>query len=373
MLTSQTCGKFRSMYLIVLLTLSTSGTILAQQPALKFKQAVQHDPVFDQDAYAILVPDGWKLQGEVVWAGSSPNPWPHLSVSNAEKHLAWRRLPRMFYAANVNNPNYPEGSTLPLGAEVRPQPASAWDYLKTLVIPQMIPEVNKATDVKVISQTDLPDLAKAGTEHDPLHRPMTETQIRIAYTAADGLVERIFFVALITSKQVRPDDPILWVSDVTTMRAPAGHLDETMPTFATISSSVHPLLPWFNRLLQVQQAFLTHQQEINNRILRNQADAIAERQRIMHEYAQQSSDLVSDEIHRRFEENMRAKDEMQTREMHYINNTGGYRNPSDGLTYELSAQYQFHCINGQGDILETNDPNLINQPGSDWKSMDHVN
>ena len=184
-------------------------------------------------------------------------------------------------------------------------------------------------------------------------------------------MDREFVVRLTIGKPFNQRDPsFMWCADVTTVRAPAGQLDALQPTFATIGSSVKRLLPWLNTLLQVQQAFLVHQQEINDRILKNQADAARERLQIMHEYAQQSSQIVSDEIHRRYQEDMAAHERMQTREMHYIRDTGGYTNPRDGYTYELSAEYKYHCVDSNGDIIETNDPDIINQPGSDWKPMD---
>jgi hypothetical protein len=341
--------------------------------ALKMTPALQFDPVLNQNAYSILVPTGWKFQGEIVWVNGSPNPWPHLSVSNPVQHAAWRRFPRFFYVAGLANPNYPEGSTLPSGFEVRPLAASPMDYVNSLLIPRMIAEVAKATDVRLISQVDMPDVAQTITDRDPLHRKATMQRFRIGYTAPDGPVEREFVTTILEGQPKLGN--VTWMADTTTVRAPAGQLDKLLPTFATINSSVKMQLPWFNTLAQVQQAFLTHQEQMEAQMLRNQADAINQRMAIMRQYAQQSSQMVSDEIHQRFAEQMQAKDEMQTREMHYINDTGGYKDPSDGSTVTLSAEYKYHYADNEGDIIETNDPTYspAGGPGTNWQQMDRVN
>jgi hypothetical protein len=340
---------------------------------LSMTPAMQFDPVLNQDAYSILIPAGWKFQGEMVWVGGSPNPWPHLSVSDPAQHAAWRRFPRFFYVAGLANPNYPEGSVLPSGFEVRDLPASPMDYVKSALIPKMIAEVANATDVRLISQADMPDVAQTISDNDPLHRKATIQRFRIGYTAPDGPVEREFVAMILVSEP--KGGSVTWMADATTVRAPAGRLDELLPTFATISSSVTMQLPWYNTLAQVQRAFLTHQEEIEAQILRNQADAINQRMGIMRRYAQQSSRMVSDEIHKRFAEQMQAKDQEETREIHYINNTGRYKDPSSGSTVTLSEKYKYHYADDKGDITETNDPtnSAAGGPGTNWRQMDRVN
>jgi len=46
--------------------------------------------------------------------------------------------------------------------------------------------------------------------------------------------------------------------------------------------------------------------------------------------------------------------------------------PAPSLRLKWAEQFdpELNCVNGNGDIIETNDPNIINQPGSDWKPMD---
>jgi hypothetical protein len=366
--------------IFIAMTISRSATSFADPPVaaktLRMSTALQFDPVLNQNAYSVLVPENWKFQGEIVWPNGTPSPWPHLSVSDPVQHAAWRRFPRMFYAGGLNNPRYPEGSTLPNGSEVRDIPASPREYVTTLLIPKMIAEVNDAKDVHLLSETDLPDVAQAIAANDPLHRTVHTERFRIAYTAPDGPVEREFIATLIVGQPPRGNlGGTFWAADVTTMRAPAGRLDTLMPTFATINSSVTMLLPWFNTLTQVQQKFLNNQEAMEAKMLADQAQAINQRMAIMRQYAQESSQMVSDEIHQRFAEQMHAKNEQQIREMHYINNTGGYTNPNDGSTVTLSAEYQYHYVDNHGNVVETNDPTYSPpvDPSTSWQQMQQVN
>jgi hypothetical protein len=222
----------------------------------------------------------------------------------------------------------------------------------------------------------LPDVAQAIAANDPLHRTVHTERFRIAYTAPDGPVEREFIATLIVGQPPRGNlGGTFWAADVTTMRAPAGRLDTLMPTFATINSSVTMLLPWFNTLTQVQQKFLNNQEAMEAKMLADQAQAINQRMAIMRQYAQESSQMVSDEIHQRFAEQMHAKNEQQIREMHYINNTGGYTNPNDGSTVTLSAEYQYHYVDNHGNVVETNDPTYSPpvDPSTSWQQMQQVN
>jgi hypothetical protein len=348
----------------------------APSTTLRMSEALQLDPVLNQNAYSVLVPDGWKFQGEIIWFNGTPNPWPHFSVSDPVQHAAWRRFPRMFYVDGVaDSQRWPEGSVLPSGFEVRKLPASPREYVEKLIVPKMIAEVASAKDVKLVSETDMPEVAKALTDHDPLHRTASTSRFRIAYTAAGGAVERDFIATLIVGQPKAPGNSILWMADVTTMRAPAGRLDALMPTFATINSSVKMLLPWYNTLVQVQEQCLRHQQEQEALMLKNQRDAINARMDILRDYGRQSSQMVSDEIQKRFTEQMAAKSEEQTRFMHYVNDTGGYTDPNDGSTVDLSAEYQYHYVSNHGDIVETNDPTYSPpiDPSTSWQQMSRVN
>jgi hypothetical protein len=83
--------------------------------------------------------------------------------------------------------------------------------------------------------------------------------------------------------------------------------------------------------------------------------------------------MVSQEIHDKFAETMATHDMMQTRELHYITNTGNYRDPQTGGLVNLSQDYKYHFTNGSGLIVESDDPNPSGFAPNELKSMDRVN
>jgi hypothetical protein len=93
----------------------------------------------------------------------------------------------------------------------------------------------------------------------------------------------------------------------------------------------------------------------------------------MRKAAQEKSDMVSQEIHDKFAATMATHDMMQTREMHYITNTGNYRDPQTGGLLNLSEDYKYHFTNGSDLIIETNDPNPAGFAPNELQSLDRVN
>jgi hypothetical protein len=341
------------------------------------------DPVLGKNAYSVLVPDQWKMQGAVTWPPGMPTAIFDLSVSNPAEHAAWREFPRLLYVAGVrenfnrNFPNqpgraeqrFPEGTILPSGLEVRALPATPREYVEKILAPQYCLEVANATDINIVSETDLPDYAKAHTDRDPFHRQTKSTRIRMTYTTPGGPVEREFVASLCVAN---PGPTTMWIAEVTSCRAPKGKLDALLPTFANIESSVKVQLPWFNAECQVAEMYLKRQQEMENEILRDQAGAIAARARIFHELAQQASDQVSDHIRENFAAQQQAKSEAAAQFIHYINDTASYTDPNDGSSLTLSSSYRYQYISNHDDIIETNDPSFTPpvDPSTSWQQLE---
>ncbi len=69
--------------------------------SITMKKQVLHDDGLGMDAYSVLVPEGWKLQGAIDWKPALPTPWVDISVANSAAHEAWRQLPRIGYMAGI--------------------------------------------------------------------------------------------------------------------------------------------------------------------------------------------------------------------------------------------------------------------------------
>lgn len=378
------CGiVFGGMFLIAQRAPS-GGTLVMKNQNL-------HDEGLGMDALSVLVPEGWKLQGNIEWKPALPTPWVDISVSNAAAHEAWRQFPRIGYMAGIRanqeamfpaqrqriEAQYAEGNMTPNGYEVRELPRTGQEYVLKVLSPKLCPEVASARDVKITAGEQMPGYAKAQADADALHRDFTSWRTRMTYTAADGPVEREWVVTLIVPKPEAGRFPpsYLWVADATTWRAPAGKLDGLRPTFSAMGSSVKPLLPWFNLEAQTAEAFLAAQQRGEAQMLNDQRAAINQRMQILRDEARQASQDVSDRIRTNFAQQQAAKAQGQRQFMHYVTDTAGYKNPNDGSTVTLDAGYKYQYMSNNGDVVETNDPTFQPpvDPKTNWKAMDKTN
>jgi hypothetical protein len=370
--------------LVALVGACTNAAADSRPAKVLLKKQTLFDPVVGKDAYSVLVPADWKMQGQVIWPAGNPAARYDLSVSNPATKAAWRHLPRTPYVSGLREARirqapgmraqwesqWADGKLTPLGYEVRPFPASPRDYVLKILAPATIAEVANAQDLAVVSETDLPELAKTMASNDVLQRDFMCSRFRVQYTGADGPVEREFFATMVLDK---PADGVrTWIGDVITYRAPKGQLDALIPLFTSISSSVTVQLPWFNVETQAAAAFMQHQQENERQILSDMARAAETRMAILHKYSQAASDQVSKQIHDNFAAQQSAKAAVQDKFMHYVNNTASFNNPNDsGSKLTLDAGYKFQYINNHGDVLQTDNPNLQPpvDPSTSWQAL----
>jgi hypothetical protein len=264
----------------------------------------------------------------------------------------------------------------PNGAEIRKLPESPREYVEKILAPKLCPELADAKDVTLVFEKDLPDMARAVTKTDPLHRPAQSCRFRVAYTAPDGPVEREFVATLIVGRLTPhpgvPGPSATWIGDVVTCRAPKGKLDALMPTFVAIGSSVAPEPDWFNIMVQTAEMFVRQVREADDQLLGDQREAIKARMDALREAAQKASADTSDRIRQRFADQQNGKAQVQRQFMHYVTDTSSFRNPNDGSTVTLKANYRYQYVNNFGDVLQTDDATFTPpvDPKTTWRRME---
>ncbi len=382
-----------------------SGAESAAAPAgaILLRPQLLRDPVLDMDAYSVLVPENWKMAGALRWAPRMPSPYWEMSVYDPSQKAAWRQFERLIFvdmhkalAARLRQfpgqrafweDRFADGHITDLGTEMFAMPATPREYVLKILVPRALAEVVAAKDVAVVSETEMPEYAKAHTLKDPFHRHAKATRFRINYTMPDGpppsaisSVEREFICTITDEAFGGADGTTMWIAEVTSYRAPKGKLDALLPTMLTIESSVSPKLPWFNAMVQIGQMFLQKQRDANAALLAPppatiQNDENARHQAVMRDLAQQSSGIVSDSIKKNFANEQAGKAAVQQQVIHYINNTTSYTNPNDGKSYTVGANHPYQYINNRGEILQTDDARY--QPPADprtsWTKMEKTN
>jgi hypothetical protein len=357
----------------------TSAPVLPAGSLMMQPQNV-YDPYLQMDAMSLLVPGGWKLDGKITWIPDAGWPDSDLTVSDPASKAVWRQYPQLYFRAGFRQwwtqqrPQlkatydriYADGATFAPGFEIEEVPKSPGAYLRQLLVPKMRPDLMHASKVQVVSDTDLPDFAKAQSDQSPMHPQAQSSRISITYTGPDGPMEEQFIVSVF----VQPDPggaTAMWFANVESTRAPAGKLQAALPTGVAISSSVTLKLAWFNATNQVGQMVI---QAARNKTNQMGAD-LAHQMDQLHAYARQASDQVSQQIQQNFANQQTAKADAHAQFMHYVDNTAAFSNPNDGSSVTLSSGYKYQYINNRNEIIQTNDASY--QPPADpqtsWQPM----
>ena len=363
------------------------------------------------DAATLLVPEGWKLESRVNWvAGIDGLVKLDVAVSDPSGRGVARFYPRLVFIDGVREAairtdqtggamrqfyetNLAEGKRFNgVGNEIRRQPPTPRQYLQQFVLPRLRPDLAEARDLKVVSEKDLPDYAKAVAAGVGAGSQSRASRIRVTYTpnaagaagsgsgsgaaagagAAGAEAVEEEFVCTLTATRIGagPNSYTQWFGDADSYRAPAGKLDALLPTFAVVRGSLAPELPWFNLVQQIGQMLVNAEKDKLQRMI----DDTAARMDALHAYARRAGAEVSQRIRDNFERQQKVKADQHDRFMDYVNDVQAYRNPNDGSTLKLPAGYRYAYVSNNGGVIYTNEAGY--QPPADpktsWQQLEPV-
>ena len=315
------------------------------------------DKFAETDAFTILVPDGWKMDGHVTWNLASVRIVDvDAMVTDPATGAGLFINPRLLYS-EPQKVGQNEGKEFILGSPVHHQPASPADYVRNFSLPQFRKGVAAAKDLKFSAETDLPELAKVATDStkkfwDAQHKEATiesrASRFRITYTGPDGRAYEEQFTCILTSTQLPSSNgapSTTWAAVVRSCRAPAGQLDAMLPLFATVESSFTQPFAWdnfrFNCTMMAWQGAI---------------DAKNRDTEIMRKAAIEKSKIADESRHKQYAADQAAKAQMQHEEMNYIKDKKDFVNPADGTTLTLSAAYSHNWLSSKGDVYSTQNP-----------------
>ncbi len=340
------------------------------------------DPYPKMNAVSVLVPDKWKLGGQINWVPQGTSVLVDMAVFDPAQHAAWRSYPRFTYLAGVREAairQFPPmraqyEKTLADGTpqgpgEIRTLARSPREYVEKVLVPRLRKDIAAASDVKVTAEKDLPEFAKAqAAAAFPAQPTAAASKFRVTYTASDGPVEEEFVCTLYTLPVgFGPNAWTMWFCDVTSCRAPKDKLDALMPTFATISNSVTVQLPWQNFVTQIGEMAVKLKKAKTDQMIRDSSAHL----QVMNDMARQTSAEVSDRIRNNFAEQQKGKAQAHEQFMHYVDNTSSYSNPNDGSRVTLPGNYKYQYVNNRNEIIQTNDPAYQPpaDPNTSWQPM----
>jgi len=165
-------NSFRSSLIQTISQVILCGALLAQlpsshlatpgdtAPALRFQTfSIMDDPRHvGGEAYRIMVPAGWRIEGSVMWKNGAADPAaPWIKLIGPARQEIGILPPTTFVWSPQFGPRFHPGSFLN-GAEVQP-PLDPVQCIKTIIIPRYLRNLDNAD---VVNQQPLPELAQTG-------------------------------------------------------------------------------------------------------------------------------------------------------------------------------------------------------------------
>jgi len=302
----------------------------------------------NENAYSLLVPEGWMVKGGIFRIDPSMNGGSGNSIdakndlevkSDGQGTQSLRFLPEMFYFDMSQSPAgqmgmFPPGSNYN-GMMVMPK-IHATDFIKQVVIPYAHPGI---TGYRITKEKNAPDIIDALYKADQyLGIPFTYTASVVSLVYVENGIEYKEVIVSAT-QDFGQLGAGLWKNRFSIYgRAPSGEYDRWEPVFAEIIGSVIIDMKWLIGEIQGQVA----RGETNERVLR-QVQALD--QEILENQRRTNYEINNDMFLTLMEQEE-------------------YVNPYTGDVEIGSDQWKYRWINESGDVIYSNqdnyDPNLDN-------------
>jgi hypothetical protein len=345
----------------------------AQAPAdvLRFRPySCIDDQGLGIQAFSLLVPVGWSVQGGVRWRQDNPAfpAYGAFAVSNParlEELEIFPNLP-MFWTDNQGLlAMFPVGSKY-FGNVVHP-PLGAAAALRQLVLPQLRGGVSGLT---VVDEAPVPALARAVQEMQARAQPEAgiradAARVRVQY-AFNGVAveEELYGVVQVFSFQMQTMQGVVtnqnwWVDYLFSFKAAQGHLDAAAKQLQTIAFSFRVDPRWFAGYSRLVEALI--QGQIKN--IRHIGE-------LGRQYAQAGSEIRDAEL-RRWEADQAVRDRLADDWSRQFRGYDRYWDPAGERMVELPSGYDNAWVNNLGEVVLADDPSFNPNVGSNlhWQPM----
>ncbi len=345
---------------VVGLSPTTSPATPTTLPAtLVLKPAKMFDRMLGCDGYTILIPAGWKLQGDLLW-----NPWRTAQQMLFEQVTSpdgsfMIHYPVWQYHSEVGAKT---GTVDTRALRIEPFVAKPLEYLQRYVFPESRKELLDAAVVSVKDVTD--SLAKGVTP--PQGGGFKCERIRLEFQREKIAYEEDFFCALVwlgppSLKAGQEQD---WFCVCKSFCAPRGRLEKMMPMFTAIDQSRTFDEHWFAVMTERQQIWRQNYQ----RFLQAQVDEMMKQAAIRANATRQFSDAQR----AAWRQDQAARETSSTAFRQYIGDVDGYKSPYGGGQVELPSGYSHAFMSSDGRVIMTND-HAYEPPkdaATEWRTMD---
>ncbi|PKO19040.1 MAG: hypothetical protein CVU39_00380 [Chloroflexi bacterium HGW-Chloroflexi-10] len=321
-----------------------------------------YDPQSGLEAFSILVPQGWQVNGGVLWVPERPAAPTqiNLQIVNPTGLEAFEVLPTLYFTWTNNlmvQMSMPTGS-LYFGYEVR-QPLTARDAMRQFVLPRY----RRIQGLSIIEESPALELLQVVSHNqvNPVQAGQYSTdsvRMRLQYTCNQlPVAEEISGVAEYTRLAVPglfgKTENVFWsMGYLTSFRASSDRLESCAELYRTIFASIKINPAWTAVVQQVSQGLTSNTIQSINQIgaLSRQISRNYNEISDMNMHGWQERSAVYDRVSENFSQTIRGVDP--------------YYDPNTGRTIELPSGYTQAWSTPLGEYILSDDPNFNPNIGS---------
>ncbi|MBM3834827.1 MAG: hypothetical protein FJ403_16445 [Verrucomicrobia bacterium] len=340
-------------------------TVNARSGTLYFvKQSIKdHDNMIGGEAFRMIVPAGWKVEGGVRWRLHPALPaYLGLRVTNPNGSEALEILPTLpFVWKEGGIPSFPAGSTY-MGNEVREPVEEPVDFIKRVIVSRFRAVLSQA---RVIKSTDLPEVAEAiaaNSQEPGFQKTVKAARVRFEYAHQGKAMHEDVYCVLLAAHASAINTTFWGTERSYSFRAEKGKLDDQSKLLQTVITSLRPNIQWFNRYMQLAP-ILTQNHE--------QTRQVEELSR----YIVRTTDEINDIRRQAYENAQAAHERISAKFGHYIQGIDEYHNPFQNRRVELPSDYREVWANAAGEYILSDDVKFTPNIGStsNWQRLEKKN
>ena len=329
---------------------------------LKLHKAGIRDELAGMDAYRLLVPEGWQVDGGVAWRPDRPAVPADITVRvrNPRGPQELAIFPSQLFNWSPLLEQAIQHGQKYLGCEVLRPVDGPLAALKAIVAPRFRPELRGR--FQVVAESELPRLARAAApsyQQPGVPVNVRAGRIRIEYPLADRQFQEDLTCVFFT---VEGPSGVMWAVDqITSARTEKGKLDEERPLFETVLFSARPDLEWFDQYMAVSRILVEGANQTQAQVM--------ERARIQ----RAASQHVSETIRSAYQARQATMDRVaRNYDEKAVRGVQAYWNPLDGSRVEVPDQYEHVWTNPQGEYIYSNSASYDPNVGSNrnWQELE---
>jgi len=329
------------------------------------------DPMTGIEAFRLLVPKGWRVEGKITWSSNPALPAQsrfRFYNPNGAEELNFFPTQAYFWTDNqLFLRTNPPGS-LRFGTLVM-RPVNLHTAFTKVIIPQIR---GKASGVKILGEEAVPELAKIarGESGQGVRSSAEGGKIRIQYGIGGRPMEEEIYAAVSQFVTAMPGSAFTrgyfinyWFIDyVFSFKAEKDGLSPRSKVFQTMIYSVKVNPRWFAKVINVKE--MLAQQAIRG---------IKTIGRIGEMAARAGSEMRADQM-QAWEQRQQAQDRIAQNFSDYVRGVERFHDPVAGKEVELPAGYGRAWANNLGEYIVSDSPSYNPGVGSNlhWQELSPV-